>query len=78
VFRIKAVLSRTAANEYAERGVLQECGYEHNESHFVNGDVSVEETVASVRAEILKSKPPCTTKSAPREIEVKSRDLRRL
>ena len=46
---LRAFLSPSAANEYAETGVFQDCGCEQSEIHFVDGQVTADEAIAAVK-----------------------------
>ena len=67
---LRAFSSSTAANEYAETGVFQDCGCEQSEIHFVDGEVSADEAVAAVKDGRSEKRSIVHRKMSADEIEV--------
>jgi hypothetical protein len=71
---LRAFLSPTAANEYAEAGVFQDCGCEQSEIHFVDGEVTADEAIQAVRDGRSETRAIVRRRMSAEELEVSRLD----
>jgi len=71
---LRAFLSPTAANEYAEAGVFQDCGCEQSEIHFVDGEVTADEAIQAVRDGRSETRAIVRRRMSPEELEISRLD----
>jgi hypothetical protein len=71
---LRAFLSPTAANEYAEAGVFQDCGCEQSEIHFVDGEVTADEAIQAVMDGRSETRAIVRRRMSAEELEVSRLD----
>ena len=70
---LRAFSSLTAAHEYAETGVVQDCGCAQSEIHFVDGEVTAADAVAAVKDGRSEKRMIVQRRMSLEEIEANSR-----